>query len=256
MAKRLLLVLILVVAGCGITPTPTPTPTFGVWPGPSVTPTSVRSLAMAVGAVAVNCGGSTYLASSGINYIGDYYGAGGWTISGGSTYSNERPVEGTGDSPLYQSERYGMLNYTFALPNGAYLVTVKMAEIYPYTTAGKRVFNITYQGQTVAAGVDLVSLVGPFVAYDVTAPANVIDGSLVVGFQKIAGDAKCGAILITPLSTATPTPTAVMTPTPYVTPTPDPIMTRIEALEKQADDLDLMIQGVEQELKDYLDSHP
>jgi hypothetical protein len=38
------------------------------------------------------------------------------------------PIEGTGDDPLYRTERYGAFGYRFGVPNETYAVTLKFAE--------------------------------------------------------------------------------------------------------------------------------
>ena len=54
--------------------------------------------------------------SSGILWSGD---AG---FTGGNTYATSDSIRGTADSALYQSERWGMSSYDFAVPNGDYRV--------------------------------------------------------------------------------------------------------------------------------------
>ena len=56
--------------------------------------------------------------------------AGAWGAVGGQTYSVGNAIIGTMDDTLYQSERFGMSEYRFDVPNGDYAVDLRFAEIY------------------------------------------------------------------------------------------------------------------------------
>ena len=144
-----------------------------------------------------------------------------WGYVGDSgTYATSDPVWGTGDQPLYQTERFwtnGSGGYRFVVPNGDYEVLLKLAEIYPGTKVGTRVFSVNVEGVTAVAHLDLTELVGPNVAYDVLAPAHVTDGVLSVDMVTEQNFPALKAIAVfsprpcTP--TVTPSPTASATAT-------------------------------------------
>jgi hypothetical protein len=140
--------------------------------------------------VAINCGGLPYTDKTGVIYKGDTY------FSGGTPYMIREAVNGTEDSYIYRSERFGTFSYNIPLPNGSYKVTLKFAEIYPYTYAGKRVIRVEMEGQSVISNLDLFSRVGLNKAYDVTIPVQVADGILNIDFSAPGGNAKVNAILI------------------------------------------------------------
>lgn len=71
----------------------------------------------------------------------------------------QNQIADTEDDPLYRSVRYGMSAYCFAVPNGAYRVTLKFCEIH-YNEAGKRVFGVKLQGKQVIEHLDIFAKVG------------------------------------------------------------------------------------------------
>ena len=109
-------------------------------------------------------------------------------------------IKNTSDPALYQTERYGNgapLVYTIPVPNGAYNVTLKFAEIY-FTTAGMRVFDVAINGAVVLPKLDLVAVAGAFTAYDKTFPINVTGGSIVITLTGDTQNPKIDAIQIVP----------------------------------------------------------
>ena len=152
------------------------------------------------------------------------------------TYEVSDHIWGTGDPALYRTERWwqGDGGYRFQVPNGDYLVLLKMAEIYPQAYAGTRVFSVAVQGVTALSHLDLMDIAGRDVAYDVLLPAHVRDGLLSIDFiaEKTSPALKAIAVLSpnpctptvtpspTPSRTATISPTPTQTGSPTVTPTP------------------------------------
>jgi len=169
----------------GGSPTTSTTDTTVVVPS-TFTPIRVKSC----GAPFVDSAGNTWSADTG-------YG-------GGSCTSTTSPISGTTDSTLYQSARYiadGSLTYQFNVPNGAYSMTLKFAEII-YTSAGQRIFNIAVNGTTVTLNFDIVAAAGAaFKAYDLTYPLAVTNGQVVVTFTSVMGGASISALQVVPLST-------------------------------------------------------
>jgi hypothetical protein len=142
-------------------------------------------------------------------------------------------ISGTTDDALYRTEMYGMSAFSQALPEGAYDVTLKMADNY-FSTAGSRVFSVTAEGKIVLSNIDIVKAVGEHAADDQTFPVIVTDGTLNLGFIAAKNYPLVDAIEITPIVTAatptasqspTPTPSASATPTPSASATPTPTVT-------------------------------
>ncbi len=75
-------------------------------------------------------------------------------------------------------------------------MTLKFAEIY-WNSAGKRIFNVSMQGQQVITNLDIFAQVGENAAYDVTIPVSVTNGNLNIVFSTVADNAKVSAIEVT-----------------------------------------------------------
>jgi hypothetical protein len=139
---------------------------------------------------ATNSAAPPYLSSStGTTYSADD------KYSGGAINTTTASISGTSDPTLYQSERYGNFSYNIPVPNGNYAVTLKFDEIY-YTAAGKRVFSVALNGQTVISNLDIYSKVGSNTAYDVELPVTVMNGAINLNFISQVDYAKIAAILV------------------------------------------------------------
>lgn len=203
---------------------PTGTPT--ITSTPTITPTPTATLPGPAYEVRVNAGGPDYTDVYGLPWSADQqYSYGSWGYVGGKMYGTGAAIAGTSDATLYQSERYAMSAYKFDVPNGAYEVALRFAEIY-WTRAGGRVFSVQIEGATVLANLDLFSVAGVNVAYNRIFTVNVSDGVLNITFSASADSPKVSAIRVTSLAlagpTATPTVTNTAGPTnsPTMTPTP------------------------------------
>jgi len=175
-------------------------------PTPLPTPTPQNNDPQGVD-LRVNAGGAAY-ADGGVVWASDQpYSPGGWGYVGGATFGTTTPINGTSDQPLYQTERYGMSAYLFDVPIGMYEVTLKFAEIYQYAKPGGRIFDVRLEGQTVIAGLDLFSQIGPYTAYDQAFTVPVYDGQLAIEFVSIVGQPKVNAIRVRGMGSAGPTPT-------------------------------------------------
>ena len=139
----------------------------------------------------------------------------GATISAGSSVSHPSPpptITGTSDPTLYQSERYGTFSYTFSnLPAGYYTVTLLFAEIF-YNAAGKRLFDVSINGQQVLTDFDIFADAGGEFIADNKVYANVAPnsaGQIVIQFTGTTDspdhNAKISAVEIVPQWTGTPT---------------------------------------------------
>jgi len=91
-------------------------------------------------------------------------------------------ITGTDDPTLYQTVRYDLSAYHFALPNGKYTVVLKFCEPH-YKEAGRRVFGVKVQGKQVISGLDIFAKVGQNEALDYTYPdVEVRNGWLDIDF--------------------------------------------------------------------------
>jgi len=91
-----------------------------------------------------------------------------------ATFLNDR-VKGAEPEPIYQTVRYGMSGYRFAVPDGTYKVTLHFVEP-AYKEAGKRVFGVKLQGRQVAEHIDVFAKVGPFAALKMLFDGVVVSG--------------------------------------------------------------------------------
>ncbi len=209
------------------TPTPRATPTFT--PAPLCAPAPVVQVNVGSAVAYTDTGGGVWQADQA------YSGANSWGYIGESgTYATSDPVWGTGDQPLYQTERFwtnGSGGYRFVTPNGDYDVLLKFAEIYPGVKIGTRVFSVRVQGATAIAHLDLTELVGANVSHDVLTHAQVSDGLLSVDVLAEQNFPALKAIAVlrprpcTPTVTPSPTASATATATGTATTIPTPAET-------------------------------
>jgi hypothetical protein len=91
-------------------------------------------------------------------------------------------ISGAADPAVYRDQRCGLTGYRLRVPKGRYAVTLRFAEM-ERTRAGERVFDVTLEGSTSAANVDLARSPGAWTAFDLVArDVAVTDGWLDVGF--------------------------------------------------------------------------
>src|SRR6202167_3010245 len=120
---------------------------------------------------------------------------------GGETSSTTHAIANTPDPTLYQTDRYGDFSYQFTVPDGAYSVTLKFAEIY-FSSPGQRVFNVAINGTAVLTNFDIVAAAGAAdTAIDETFPVNVTGGSITIQFTTgLANMPKVSAVEISSTS--------------------------------------------------------
>ena len=140
---------------------------------------------------AINCGGSSFRDSYGIQYLTDSY------TSGGGAMTNYVPIASTVDDVIYQTYRYGYLfGYKIPIANGNYIVKLRFAE--PTATAvGQRVFNVDAQGVNVLSKLDIFALAGRNNALVIAFPVTVANGLLHVSFSGIVDRAMVNAVVVT-----------------------------------------------------------
>lgn len=107
---------------------------------------------------------SSYAVNAGGPQTGTFTGDG--YFDGGTTYSTSASIDLSGASnpapeAVYQSERYGTFSYTFGglSPGTDYNARLHFAELY-YTSAGKRQFDVSINGQQVLTNFDVLASAG------------------------------------------------------------------------------------------------
>jgi len=153
--------------------------------------------------IRVNAGGPAYTDSK-----GNVWAADSGFIAGNGFYSTATAITGTSDPTLYQSEHWGAgtLEWAGAVPNGAYNVTLKFAEIW-FAAAGQRIFSISINGQQVETNLDIFAAAGgQFKALDRTYPVVVSTGRIDIKAVSTVDNPKFSAIDIEPAVIPTPTP--------------------------------------------------
>jgi len=106
-------------------------------------------------------------------------------VAGMTADRGELSIAGTDAPKVYQTERYSMEAYKFAVPNGAYTVRLHFAETYDGITGdGQRVFSVAVNGQPVLKDFDPYKEAGGFQKPVVKTIKSVVvtDGQLVIAF--------------------------------------------------------------------------
>ncbi len=159
--------------------------------------TALSALPAAAYEMHINCGSVNYTAQNGTLFVADrvYVAGDAGYIAGWDNYT-WNAVGGTPDPLLYAYTRNSFipnpLEYRFDVPNGDYLVRLRMIDNFKHST-GENQFDVRIEGQEVAANIDLYALVERTYAIDFTFAATVTDGVLNVvlqpdfGFASLAG---------------------------------------------------------------------
>lgn len=142
----------------------------------------------------------------------------------GGSVSKRTPVTGTTASGVYGSIRFGMSGYNLQMRDGAYDVTLRMAETY-HSSKGKRLFDVKLEDTSVLSKFDVFAAAGgKFKAVDRTFRVTVKGGNLDVDYTARVDKPLVSAISVTPVpTTASPTPV----PTTASPTTPAPIAGRL-----------------------------
>jgi hypothetical protein len=111
----------------------------------------------------------------------------GYEDTGTRVVSTTKAIAGTEDDDLYRTARAGDQTYRFTgLPDGTYRADLSFAEIEG-ATARKRRVDITADGQTVYAALDIAALAGRNTALDRSFTVVVDDGELRVSLTARTG---------------------------------------------------------------------
>jgi hypothetical protein len=114
---------------------------------------SGQSSAQACDTIRINAGSSaSYTDHAGNVWDADRSHSGGEAVERAAA-----PIANTNDPTLYLTERFDVNNYTFALANCTYDITLHFAETY-FDASGQRAFNVNIESNRVLSNFD------PFVA--------------------------------------------------------------------------------------------
>jgi subtilisin family serine protease len=127
----------------------------------------------------IDAGGSASTDSAGDLWVSDQA----WTAGGygylvrGRVIRTRRAIAGTVDDTLYQTSREATGGYRFdTLPAGNYTVELGFAELERGLRPGRRVFDVTVNGQPVLVDYDIAARVGTLVADRHQVQVEVADG--------------------------------------------------------------------------------
>jgi Malectin domain len=119
-----------------------------------------------------------------------------WQPDGAANYNvTNASIAGTTNPGLYQTEAWSnsTLQYQYTVPNGSFTVKLHFAEFY-LTHAGQRTFNIVVNGTTYQSSYDILGVVQPNTADDVSIPVVVSNGQITIQLVPVNGPAKVNAI--------------------------------------------------------------
>ncbi|MGC2888472.1 MAG: malectin domain-containing carbohydrate-binding protein [Candidatus Acidiferrum sp.] len=152
--------------------------------------------------IRVNCGGPSYTDAKSQVWQADS------GFSGGAAESSKNAVAGTSDPVLYDDYRWNPTSYSFQVPNGQYQLNLYFDEANPKAEKiSGRVFNVSMQGNVVFPELDIFAAAGANAALIKSANVSVTNGTLAIGFTRVAGLApEISAIEILPASNVTTGP--------------------------------------------------
>jgi hypothetical protein len=107
------------------------------------------------------------------------------TVDGMTVDRGDLGITGTDAPKVYETERYSMTEYKFAVPDGKYTLRLHFAETYDGITGeGQRVFSVTINGQTVLKDFDVWKEAGGYQKPVVKEFKGIAatSGELVIGF--------------------------------------------------------------------------
>ncbi|HVU67092.1 MAG TPA: discoidin domain-containing protein, partial [Ktedonobacteraceae bacterium] len=152
--------------------------------------------------------------------------------SGGGTSTSPNTVSVSGVSnpapaSVYQTDRVGP-SFSYTIPGltagGTYTVRLHFAETY-WTQTGKRVFNVSINGQQVLSNFDILAAAGganKAVVKQVSGTASA-SGSIAIQFTSVTDQAEVSGVeVLGGSSSVTPTPGTTPTATPTTAPTATP----------------------------------
>lgn len=154
--------------------------------------TSASSSGMAKGnlVVAINAGSSDVAILNKEEFGPDRF------FSGGTTQLIDRPINGSDEDALYQSERFGNVQYEIPVSNANYTLVLHFAELYQSAEA-TRTFNVSVENKAVLNSLDLFKQVGRDSAFTYRLEnLAVTDGSLSIALNTLTDNATISGIAV------------------------------------------------------------
>jgi fibronectin type 3 domain-containing protein len=127
----------------------------------------------------VNCGGAAYTTTDGrvfyadLEYREDLKGG----YIGGNEASTQAFIAGTEDQILFQTNRWGFSEYRFDVPDGAYKISLYLAETH-FNRQRSRIFDIYIEERPVKKDLDIIAEFEKNQASIISFVARVTDGQL------------------------------------------------------------------------------
>jgi hypothetical protein len=136
----------------------------------------------------VNVGGGALSFADGTDYSADRrFTEGSYGFVGDATVRKvEHAVAGTSYGSVYRSQREGLTEYRFTVPDGWYRVDLGFAELTAAKEFG-RVMDVSLQGRLVLDNLDIAGRVGRWRAVDESFMAKASSGVLKVRFDRAFG---------------------------------------------------------------------
>lgn len=151
--------------------------------------------------IRVNAGGDVFVDKAGNTWSADY----GYNV--GTIYSSQDAITGTGNEPLFQTERWNNsttedLTYSFSVPNGNYQVNLHFAN--RVATVGTHVFDINIENKLVYDNLDITDEAGVNTALVKTFNTVISDGVISISLMRELRNPKINAIEIIPVDGSIP----------------------------------------------------
>ncbi|MFI5370524.1 MAG: glycoside hydrolase family 2 TIM barrel-domain containing protein [Candidatus Eisenbacteria bacterium] len=150
--------------------------------------------------LAMNASRCQYLDSTGTAWEACHdHARGGWGRIGGMPHLTHHRIFGTHDDLLFQATIEGIRSLRFDVPDGEYDLELRFAETQD-RRPGERVFDVTVNGRSWCAGLDLAGTVGPYTAVTKTTRVVAREGTGIrVDFTTGRGETTVSAVRLTRL---------------------------------------------------------
>ncbi len=163
-------------------------------------------------AIRINAGGGAVVEADGRQWLADSFVTGG-RIASTTTVTSPTPA-------VDRSERYGTMSYSVpVVAEAPYVVRLHLTEIW-FSTAGKRVFDVSVEGQKVLVNKDLLAPGTRMTTEVVEFPARASDGRIDIAFTSVVNNASVTGIELLPV--LPPAPVTATSPSGQAVPTADP----------------------------------
>jgi hypothetical protein len=110
-------------------------------------------------------------------------------------------INGTSNPQIFLTERKGLINYFFKVPNGRYKVVLFFSE-NDNNGNGDRVFNVYAQNRLFAGNIDVFESAGKNFVYSIENELDVIDEFIMLHFEESIDSAFVNAIIVEKIVTS------------------------------------------------------